>query len=76
MTNIKPCRQNKCDFRKESPLAHNCPICASCGCKPHEVDWDCVECCQCESDEGSIRNGTPDLGQEEQKEKIIIEVKQ
>lgn len=60
MTDIKPCTQEKCSFKRGSPFAHNCPRCSDCGCAPHMIDEDCDNCWNCKSDEGFIRSGIPD----------------
>jgi len=72
------CKQEKCSFKKGSPLQGLCPVCSECGANAWELSETCVNCWNCENDEGVIRNGIPNMLTNKQKQKEqerIIEVK-
>ncbi|MBW2981936.1 hypothetical protein KY343_03595 [Candidatus Woesearchaeota archaeon] len=77
MTDIKECNQEKCSFKKGSPMEHMCPVCSDCGCTSHKIDEDCPNCWNCLKDEGYVRNGEPDFGEIDNKKgmkkKVVIE---
>jgi hypothetical protein len=65
----KSCTQTKCCFLGTA----SCPRCSECGCPPNFVEHDtCVNCWNCLSDEGYVRNGTPDVPGVAEAEKLEV----
>ena len=62
---MRNCQQTKCELLG-TPF---CPKCKGCGAEPNVVDEDCVDCWNCERDNGFVRGSIP---QEPQREKGII----
>lgn len=65
------CTQTQCVYNN----TQMCPECDDCGATANIINDSCVNCWNCLKDEGYVRKGKPKFMKQDQKQKIVMEVK-